>query len=435
VVNYRLGGFDPLGYHVGNFAVHLLTAIGVFALALTLCRTPRLNAGWPPRRALVLATAAGLLFACHPLQTQAVTYIVQRAASMAALFYVWAIVCYLRARLRQQAIVSGDARPYVVACAGLALCSVLSKENAVSLPIALGLSEWLGFGRPRRWRAWLIGAAAALVVVAVPVLWRATHAPPAMQSAPWLRRLLGAVAAPVSSAALPDSRAEARAYLLTQATVLPRYLGLVVRPWGLNVDHDVPIAHALSLPVLGGAALLGGLAALGLLQVRRRPFAAFAILWLFVTLSVESSVIPLDDVMMEHRMYLPMAGLAVGVGWLFAAAVERAPRLAWPAGIAAVAALIALTFARNVVWQSPITLWLDAAEKSPGKVRPQVNLGAAYHKNAQLADAVDHYCRALALKPDDPLARGNLALALSMQGKVADDDVEDVTAYCPVPPP
>jgi hypothetical protein len=84
VLNYRLGGFEPLGYHIGNFAVHLLATLGVFTLALSLCRTPRLRDAWPPHRALLLATAASLFFACHPLQTQAVTYIIQRYASMAA---------------------------------------------------------------------------------------------------------------------------------------------------------------------------------------------------------------------------------------------------------------------------------------------------------------------------------------------------------------
>src|SRR5262249_32617278 len=150
----------------------------------------------------------------------------------------------------------------------------------------------------------------------------------------------------------------------------------------------------------------------GVSQMGRRPLAGFGILWFFVTISVESSLIPIDDPMMEQRMYLPMAGIAVSAGWLFAVAIARAPRAALPIGALLGTALIALPFARNVVWLSPITLWLDAAQKSPAKLRPQVNLGAAYHDADRLDDAIDHYCRALQIDPDDELAADNLAMAL-----------------------
>ncbi len=420
VLNYRLGGYEPFGYHIGNFAVHLLTAGGVFALALVLCRTPRLSAAWPPSRALLLATAAGLVVACHPLQTQAVTYIIQRYASMAALFYVWAVVCFLHARLRARGLQPGSPRPYLVATAALAIAGVLSKENTVSLPAALLLAEWIGFGRPQGWRVLLVAGGVALVIIAVPLLWKTAIWQPGWtvtspSDVPWLQRLIrGTFQTQFSrSRGAGPSSVE---YLLTEATVLPRYFRLVVLPWGLNVDHDVPIVHELSGRVLASMAALAALAGFGATQTRRRPLLAFGILWVFVTLSVESSVIPIDDPMMEHRMYLPMAGLAVAIASLFAAAVARAPRTALLGGTAVAAALIALTFARNVVWLSPRTLWLDATEKSPNKARPHVNLGAAYHKDDQLDAAVAQYCRALALDPNASVAHDNLELALTELG-------------------
>jgi len=448
ILNYRLAGFDPLGYHAVNFAVHVFAAFGVFALALTLCRTPRLASLWPPERAVPLATFAGLLFACHPLQTQAVTYIIQRSAAMAALFYLWSVVCYLHARLRLHVATGRRAAPAFAASAGFAVCAVLSKENAVSLPAALLLSEWIGFGRPRRWRTLLIGGVAAVAILAVPVVWKtvAWNAPPPAAGELTLpERIINAVFVP-RNLRQADARTPPLEYLFTQATVLPRYLRLAAVPWGLNIDHDVPIARGVSAEVLAGALFLAALVAVGVSQLGRRPLVAFGILWFFITASVESGLIPIDDVMVEHRMYLPMAGVSVTGGWLFAVAAERVPRLARAAGAAVVVALIALTFARNLVWLTPLSLWLDAAEKSPGKSRPQVNVGAAYHNADRLADAVAHYCRALKLSPDDELANENLELALTQLGrlatvapKVVDKrpdgrlvlEIDDPASYCP----
>ena len=451
VLNYRFGGFDPVGYHAVNFAVHVLASVGVFALALALTRTPRLRDAWHPRRALLLATAAALIFACHPLQTQAVTYIIQRYASMAAMFYVWAVVCYLQARNRYAGVESGRPAPYVVATILLAICAALSKENSASLPAALLLAEWIGFGWPRQRRTIVVGAVLLLIVLALPLGWRLMFWAPYVQSdGPSPVTLSGRLADVIMTprASLPD-RPAPLVYFLTQATVLPRYLRLVALPWGQSIDHDVPLAQSLSAPVLAGFAFLAGLAAFGLSQVRRRPLLTFAICWFFITLSVESSLFSISDVMMEHRMYLPMAGLALGLAWLFTAVVDRAPRLALAAGAVVAIALISLTFARNVVWRSPLTLWLDAAEKSPDKNRPHVNLGVAYHVADRLDDAVRHFCRALEINPEDMVASDNLEIVLEAQGKLdkvavrvverrPDGSVllemDDVSSYCPKDP-
>lgn len=448
VLNYRLGAFDPVGYHAVNFAVHVLTTVGVFALALALSRTPRLRDAWPPRRALLLATAAAMIFACHPLQTQAVTYIIQRYASMAALFYVWAVVCYLHARNRYAGAEPGRPRPYVVATVLLAICAALSKENSASLPAALLLAEWIGFGWPRQRRTIVVGTVLFLIVLALPIGWRLIFWEPYVQSDTPSQVTLGGRLADVimaPRAALPD-RPPPLAYFLTQATVLPRYLRLVVLPWGQNIDHDVPLAQSLSAPVLAGVAFLAGLAVFGLSQLRRRPLLAFAICWFFITLSVESSLFSITDVMMEHRMYLPMAGLALGGAWLFTAAMARAPRAALSAGAVVVAGLVTLTFARNVVWRSPLTLWLDAAEKSPDKGRPHVNLGAVYYAIGRLDEAFVHFCRALAIDPDDMVASDNLEVVLEAQGRLDEVavrvverrpdgsvllEMDDVSSYCP----
>jgi protein O-mannosyl-transferase len=289
------------------------------------------------------------------------------------------------------------------------------------------LSEWVGFGWPR-WRgAAVIGGAVVVLALAIPLGWRLVFPQPAAED--------GAVNAELATKTPP------LVYLRTQAIVLPRYLGLTLAPWGQNVDHDVPLAESLSPRVAAGMALLTVLALIGVTQIRSRPLLGFALCWFFVTHSVESSLYPINDVMAEHRMYLPMAGPALLAGALYVAAAARAPHAAPAAGALVVAILVSLTFARNLVWRSPVTLWLDAAEKAPGKNRPHVNLGVAYIGADRLDEAAREFCRALHIDPGDTVANENLAAVLEAQGAIdeiavradgsAQLEMEEVASYCP----
>ncbi len=423
MVNYWLGGTEAtFGYHVGNFAVHLLASLGVFQLALALCRTPRLRDSALAAHRLSFAMAAALLFACHPLQTQAVTYIIQRSASMATMFYLWSVVLYVRGRNRTVDFAGRGAWRRFAACTAFAICAVLSKENAATLPLALLLTEWVFFDprhAGRRVAAAVLGAAA---LGAIPIAWKlsaALGAGTARDPIPLAARASRAIARILSQdAAKGVSPID---YFLTQCTVLPRYLRLVFLPWGLNVDHDIPIARGLSAGVLGGFAFLAALLAMGIFARRRWPVLGFGIMWFFIAIGVESSFFPIRDAMMEHRVYLAMPGLAL----LIAAAWNRAlcarPWAAAGAGCFVAIALVALTYSRNQVWQTPLSLWTDALRKSPGKARVHVNVGTSYHRAGQLDEAVRHYCTALGIDPTGdsaPLAQENLEAALSEQGKL-----------------
>jgi tetratricopeptide (TPR) repeat protein len=122
--------------------------------------------------------------------------------------------------------------------------------------------------------------------------------------------------------------------------------------------------------------------------------------------------------MMEHRMYLAMPGVAV-LGSFALTSLARANRTAAYAGAVVVMALLAtLTYQRNQVWQSALGLWSDAAAKSPGKARVQVNVGVAYHGNGDFEHAIEHYCKALAIDPEIALARDNIEIALEQEGRL-----------------
>ena len=425
--NRRLGGLDPRGFHALNLAIHLANAALVYALVVLTFRTPRLRgsalAGWS--RAIGFAAAA--LFVAHPLQTQAVTYVVQRLTSLAATFFLLAVVLYAAWRLRAEAgAVRGAAR---VALPGAVVTSALlamsTKEIAFTLPLAVAWWD-LAFleGTPRSRLARLAPVLATLP--AVPLAWL------------WLRTRGGELADRVADATRVQSSVPRLDYLATQAGVVLRYLGLLLLPVGQNVDPDVPIQRALLAPgVLVPAAILAALAgAAAALWARTRPGArrpvdpaarlvAFGVAWFFTTVAVESSVIPIADVMNEHRAYLPSVGIFVAAAAGAAHLVQRLPRLGGQrtvalAGLATALVLAVATRWRNEAWASDVSLWDDAASKSPAKLRPFVNLGTALSVAGHPELGVRPLRRAVDLDPASAYARAQLAACLLSLGRVAE---------------
>jgi tetratricopeptide (TPR) repeat protein len=223
----------------------------------------------------------------------------------------------------------------------------------------------------------------------------------------------------------PVSRWE---YLLTQFRVIVTYLRLLALPVGQNLDYDYPVERTFfHLPVMLSFLLLAGIAVLGWYLIRRSSrgerglrLAGFGILWFFLTLSVESSIVPIADVIFEHRVYLPSAGMFLAAGAGFGllrehlagrgASVRKAASIA---GWCVVLALAAAAYARNEVWRDELTLWRDVVAKSPGKARAYQSLGNAYLKRGALDMAAVTLEQASVL---DPLSaeiynlRGHLAV-------------------------
>src|SRR5262245_17950690 len=224
-LNYRWGGFDPRGYHLVNLAIHFLAAVAVFGFTRQLLRAPRVEESLSPAARAALPWLVALLFLLHPLQTGAVTYIVQRLASMAALFYVAALAAYLHARL------SASSRAGMLWAAACVLCGLLAlftKENAATLPGALLLLELLVLRpAPGTWRR-LAGILVGAAIVT------------------WLLTALSFGGDPFSLAAMGDVASQSQqvsraGYLATQMPVLWSYLRLFFWPNGLHLDHAVDL--------------------------------------------------------------------------------------------------------------------------------------------------------------------------------------------------
>jgi Flp pilus assembly protein TadD len=415
-LNGTLHGLAVGGYHALNLAIHLGAAACLYGLASLAARAAAPEGSAVRLHAPFAGLVAALLFAAHPLQTQAVTYVVQRFASLAALLYAAAVLTHAHGVLGATPRRRLAAR---VASLALAVLGLLTKENTVTLPAALALYD-LSF-LPGTWRSRAARLAPALAVTAAVVL---------LVLKP-VQTIVGTIAR--ESALVPGAAAEGVsrvAYLLTQAPVVLRYLGLVALPLGQNVDPDVPLvpspASGRFLAALAGLVLLLALPAALAWRARARSASArmtlFAVGWLAVTLSVESSVFPLADPMAEHRMYLPSMGIFLLAGWAAASLRARASRdwqVMVPVALV-VAALAGATWARNRLWRDPVSLWSDAVQKSPMKPRPYLWLSQALQDRGDLEGALPLVERAVVLPPPLPITFQNLGVLYVKLGRPED---------------
>jgi protein O-mannosyl-transferase len=415
-LNYRFGGLDVFGYHLVNLGIHLAASLLVYTFILILAQTPYLRGSRLVPHGRPLALLCGLLFAVHPLQTQAVTYVVQRLASLASTFYLLAMVLYGAARLRQVRdgrLGSPQALLYFCGALFAALSAVHTKEIAFTLPFMLILFEALFFpATARKQTGFFLGAAVVLALGAIVV----AHDP----------RPLGQLLSDVDASLIESSALSRTEYLFTQFRVIATYLRLLILPVSQNLDYDYPAARSLfEAPVLAAAMLLFAMIGSGLWLLKRGRtgddpgliLPAFGIFWFFLCLAVESSIIPISDVIFEHRLYLPSVGVITAIVSLAFLFGQRVPaRSAVMLGTATVVAMAVITWQRNRVWADGVTLWQDVIAKSPGKARPRNELGKVYFDQGRYPEAIAQYRAAIAITPEFLPARNNLGAAYQKSG-------------------
>jgi tetratricopeptide (TPR) repeat protein len=387
------GRVEPRRLHRTGLLLHLGVSALVLALALGALRA----AGHP--RSGALAALAAAAFALHPLQTEAVCYAAQRAEVLASLLYLAGLLALLRA---DAAWPRGRAFGWMAGAAALHALALGAKPIAVTLPAAFLL-----------YRAVLGGSAAG----APPLRARALRAL-AVAAPCWALSLasaaltLGALG-PGDSAGLHAGPLGPWRYLLTQWKVHGLYAALAIWPAGQNVDHDLSPSPGLLDPATVAAGLGLALVVAGAVALWRRAeqgragpaarVAAFGVGLFLLALLPTSSVVPIADVVAEHRVYLALAGLllalAVGLDAALAAVLPpaRLPVALGLAGAVACGALALALHARATLWGSPIALWADAAAKSPDKARPLANHAFALHGARRYQEAIAAYARARAL--------------------------------------
>lgn len=417
-LNYAVGGFNPVGYHVVNVALHILCGLTLFGLVRRTLVAFRPAAA---QQASGLAFLVTLLWLLHPLNTEAVTYVTQRTELMVALFLLLMLYCVARsctAAMPRAATAWGGGA--VLACA----LGMVSKEIMVAAPLlALFYDRAFfagSFANAFRERGALHGAIGATWLILVPLY---VLGNPRSQSA-----LLGGF-----------NGLSVGQYLMMQLEVVPLYLKLAFWPHPLVVDYgDWRIPQSFG-EVWQPALVLIVLAAGGLFLFIRNHWSGFLAAAFFAILAPTSSIIVIGtEVAAERRMYLPLVTVILAaLGGLAAlrrpsSAPPRAARLGAGLTLLGLAILLGgVSWLRNGVYATDFGLWQDAVSKRPQNTRAMLQLAALYRDRGlarrrsgeteaatlDRAKAYEWTHKAIAAQPDNGFAHNILAGLLQLDGK------------------
>jgi tetratricopeptide (TPR) repeat protein len=405
-LNYRISELEPTSYHIFNFFIHYFAAFFLYFLFLETWKTPGMKGvdlRFSKRAAAFLVAG---IFLLHPLQTQAVTYVIQRAESMAGMFYLGALFFYVRARRTVPPYAAGGYYALMILCA---IGAAFSKETAVTLPAMIVIYEIFFFNTSIR----DLVRKKVVIFSLIP---------------------LGVIVAYKFGSLVqrdfyydPGIYFTRKQYILTQFSVLVTYLRLFLWPAGQNLDWDYPLASAFfNVRTVASLSLLLALACLAVVSYKKSRFLSLGIVAFFVTLAPTSSIIPIKDLIYEHRMYLAVAFLAMGFAHVLMQTLEKIQSIPSRGHLVVLVLVIGtllslltgLTYARNQVWMNEISLWSDAVRKSPNKARPHLNYGRALYASGfvELTKIKEEFETAKRLCPRCPSPYHNLAFVYWKEG-------------------
>ena len=388
-VNYALGGYNVWGYHALNLAVHILAGLTLLGVVRRTLRQPALRERFGAV-ANELALAVAVLWTVHPLQTESVTYLSQRAESLMGLFYLLTLYCFIRGTASPRAGLWFTLS--IVVC----LLGMATKEVMVTAPVMVLLYDRTFVAGSFR-SAWMqrrrlyIGLGGTWILLAY--LLTSVH-----------NRGVGY-----------GFGITWQAYALTGCRSIVHYLWLAIWPHPLVIDYGRDIIwqvtdaapYALILLLLAAGVVIG---------LTRWPAIGFLGAWLLVILAPTSSVVPVAlQPMAEHRMYLPLAAVVVLGAMGIHALVGR--RTVVVATVLAIG-LGYLTWRRNQDYRSELAIWSDTVAKWPGNPRAQYNLGVVLEREGRLVEAIGRYEQALQLQPDYGMAHENLGEVLARTGRI-----------------
>ncbi len=404
--NYYFAGHKVKWYRLTNIAIHLVNSALIYyfiLLTLSLCRddtVTELNndnslspSEYPSTQ---IAFFTSLIWMVHPIQIQSVTYIVQRMNSLAVMFYLMSIIAYI---LGRQCVKYNSKIPLFLFCCVFWVLAIRCKEIAATLPFVLILYEWYFFRHLDK--NWLIknlkyiGLLFFLILIFVLLF---------LEINP-LQKI-------DSSYNVRDFTLRERVF--TELRVVIFYITLLFfpNPGRLNLDHHFVVSTSLFQPE---ATLLCLLVVMGILWLayyfanKNKRILSFSILWFFLHLLIESSVIGIELVF-EHRLYLPSIGVAFLFTCFYFDVIKTSRNLIKLAPLGFIVFVLSTwAYQRNQIWESELSLWSDCTHKSPNKARPHFVFANALIEQGRIETAFYHYNKALKIRPDYYDAHVNVA--------------------------
>lgn len=411
-LNNAVGGENPFGYHLVNVIIHIMTAVFVFLLADLVSRIlnpEEEGINWN----MAIAFLSGLIFLVHPLQTQAVSYITQRFTSLSTFFYIVSVYFYLLSRERLEKDLHNNTYSLYGLSIFVAVLGMKTKEIAFTIPFILALFDFLLFKKSiysKRRFFFLVPFVGTLSIIPLSIFgpkWGIIKPGEGVAEITRLDKIYDL---------LERSPFE---YLFTQFKVIVTYIRLLILPINQVVVYDFKVAYSffesgviLSLSILltlAGIAFYTWKRAESLSEgsLEYRLFS-LGVAWFFITLTVESSIIPIKDLIFEHRVYLPSIGFIMGTVALIVKLTRKSlPRIRDLYKFIVITALIVTplslaTYLRNEIWTDELLFWDDVVKKSPNKAIGYNNRGNAYGKLKKFDLALRDLEKTISYFPRDP---------------------------------
>ncbi|MEW6002269.1 MAG: tetratricopeptide repeat protein [Nitrospirota bacterium] len=413
IFNQSIAPFSSLNFRLFNILIHVLNTILVYVLAykttsrcFPLVRGESKGGG---NLAFYAAFISSTIFALHPININAVAYIVQRMASLAAFFSILSLLCYISA---VESANRTKAFLFYVSGGILLVAGIFSKENAVmAIPLIL-LYDYVFLSRFNNkvfMKKVIVIAGLGITSIGLASYFLKLHHA-FVDIAKFLLNLNQTITERGWTAI--DIYWTPLEQVLTEFRVLSRYLFLILIPlpkflvfdwWGFPVSRGItePLTTLLAILTLSSLFLFS------LWKIKRYPLFGFAILWYLMAISLESFFAVGSDLYFEHRNYLPLSGLAIGItGQILVSSKGRIKeRTLWAIVVVLCIVLGSLTFLRNNVWKDSVTLWGDTLKKVPSNIRAMMSMGNAYLKISELDNAERYYKEVLRISSKDKRTR------------------------------
>lgn len=399
-MNYLIHDYSVRGYHVVNFTIHILNTILLYLLfKSTLVLSSEI---YLEKNAILLSFVGALLWLVHPLNTQSVTYIVQRMTCMTAFFYLLTFMLYIWGRHAENI---KKKYLYYIGSFIAGIFALGCKEISVTLPFFILLYEWFFFQDLKK--EWIIKSLKYFLIIFIII-----------SGVSLIYLGLSPIEKILTTYEVRDFTLKER--VITQFRVVIYYISLILypHPSRLNLDHDFILSESLINPITTLFSLLLIILSIviSIYKVKNYRLISFCIFWYFGNLALESSFIALE-IIFEHRTYLPsmfLLFIPIILGFKYCKNGKMNGFI-----VSSILILLSIwTYQRNKVWGDSILLWQDCAKKSEKKVRPHYNLGNILLEKGRYDEAIEQYRKTIELDNKHVKGYNNIGIALAMQGKI-----------------